>query len=187
MYELRRLQHGDRPVTGQGNKEVVENFFSRALNTDPSAPSTSSTEQQRPESVVVEVNALVERRPVSSILQSSGFRRNLESALRGAIAGNLARRSTPPSRRAASSREAAPPPQQIRHQEQRESHDDGVSVTSQSSYATVSSEERPANGEVKGCRYTYNLYGIRITYISSVILCVFFCGGEKYLLYICHF
>jgi hypothetical protein len=34
MFELRRLQMGDRPVTGQGNKEAVENFFSRAMNTD---------------------------------------------------------------------------------------------------------------------------------------------------------
>ena len=65
MFELRRLQMGERPVTGQGNKEAVESFFTSRMN-----PSEGE-ERERPENVVVEVNALVERRPVSSLLQSN--------------------------------------------------------------------------------------------------------------------
>ena len=83
MFELRRIQHGDRPVTGQGHKEAVENFFT-GVRSEP-------VEQNRPDNVVVEVNALVERRPVSSVLQGSGFRRSLENALRGAIGGARSR------------------------------------------------------------------------------------------------
>ncbi len=52
MFELRRLKMGDRPVTGQENKKNVEEFFNSRLN--PSEESTS-TEQHRPEAVLVEV------------------------------------------------------------------------------------------------------------------------------------
>ena len=83
MYELRRIQHGDRPVTGQGNKEAVEQFFTEQRRETP--------EQARPENVVIEVNALVERRPVSSALQSARFRRSLENALRDAMPGGRSR------------------------------------------------------------------------------------------------
>ncbi len=50
MYELRRIKMGDRPVTGQGNKENVEQFFQSRLSTEP-----VDTEQFRPEPVIVEV------------------------------------------------------------------------------------------------------------------------------------
>lgn len=83
MFELRRLTHGDRPVTGQENRKNVEDFFTR--NLDPEAAATRSQEDNRPESVIVEVRGLVERRPVSSVLQSVGFRRNLERALRSSL------------------------------------------------------------------------------------------------------
>ena len=86
MFELRRLKMGERPVTGQGNKEAVEGFFQRQLN---SAETGVPTEEHRPEAVMVEVQGLVERAPVSSILQSQGFRRRLENALRTSIAGRL--------------------------------------------------------------------------------------------------
>lgn len=81
MYELRSLRHGQRPVTGQDNRRAVEDFFNHALHDTPE----TSHDPPRPESVLVEVNALVERRPVSSILERAGLRRNLENALRGAI------------------------------------------------------------------------------------------------------
>lgn len=60
MYELRRLRLGDRPVTGQGNKELLEEFFARELN-QPSAAGEQSeaaaaSSQHRPEAVIVEVN-----------------------------------------------------------------------------------------------------------------------------------
>ena len=110
MFELRRIQHGERPVTGKGNKEAVEQFFHRALNTDEAEP--EAPDANRPEHVVVEVNALVERRPVSSVLQSSGFRRNLEHALRGAML-NISRRPPPQPRTPAQ----ATPPQTVRNEQ----------------------------------------------------------------------
>ncbi|KAK2173937.1 hypothetical protein NP493_839g00077 [Ridgeia piscesae] len=85
MFELRRLQMGDRPVTGQGHREAVEDFFNQ---TAPPADGTAghrTTNHHRPESIIVEVNALVERRPVSSMLQSDLFRRNLETMVRGTL------------------------------------------------------------------------------------------------------
>lgn len=58
----------------------------RQLNTaDRFSTSARDTEVQRPEEILVEVNALVERRPVSSILQSLAFRRSLENSVRGAL------------------------------------------------------------------------------------------------------
>ena len=66
MFELRRLRLGDRPVTGQGHKEAVEEFFTSSQSNEP-AP----TAEHRPEAVVVEVQGLVERRPVSSVLGST--------------------------------------------------------------------------------------------------------------------
>ena len=91
MFELRRLQLGERPVTGQGNKEAVENFFVSQLQPN----NEQATEEHRPETVHVEVRALAESRPVSSLLHSTRFRRSLESALRTAIG---TRSSSTPSR-----------------------------------------------------------------------------------------
>ena len=91
MYELRGLQHGHRPVTGQDNKRAVESFFNRALQESSGEGPAPGYEPPRPEAVVVEVNALVERRPVSSVLQSQRFRNNLEHVLRGTI-GQLSAR-----------------------------------------------------------------------------------------------
>lgn len=85
MYELRQIQHGSRPVTGQDNRQNVNDFFSRALQQNSSDVIPPGFEPPRPENVIVEVNALVERRPVSNILQSAGFRQSLENAVRGAI------------------------------------------------------------------------------------------------------
>ena len=82
MSELRKLKVGDRPVTGQENKKTVEDFFNSRLN--PNAEPTPG-DQHRPESVVVEVQGLVQTRPVSSILQSAQFRRTLENAIRGGL------------------------------------------------------------------------------------------------------
>ncbi|KAI0232094.1 hypothetical protein LSAT2_017595 [Lamellibrachia satsuma] len=103
MFELRRLQMGDRPVTGQGNREAVEDFFSQTAPHAESSAATGTTTHHRPESIIVEVNALVERRPVSSMLQSDLFRRNLETMVRGTL-GRLGplvttNRPTPPAAR----------------------------------------------------------------------------------------
>ncbi|XP_035824188.1 uncharacterized protein LOC101846543 isoform X2 [Aplysia californica] len=93
MYELRNIQHGERPVTGQGNRENIEQFLTKHFptsdadtNSKGNLPSTvQNAEEHRPESVVVEVQGIIERRPVSSILQSAAFRRQLENVIRGSI------------------------------------------------------------------------------------------------------
>ncbi|KAI0232093.1 hypothetical protein LSAT2_017594 [Lamellibrachia satsuma] len=89
MFELRRLQMGDRPVTGQGNREAVEDFFNQTAPHAEGSAATGTTNHHRPESVIVEVNALVERRPVSSMLQSDLFRWNLETMVRGTLVSRL--------------------------------------------------------------------------------------------------
>ena len=91
MSELRKLKVGDRPVTGQENKKTVEDFFNSRLN--PNAEPTPG-DQHRPESVVVEVQGLVQTRPVSSILQSAQFRRTLENAIRGGLSSLSSRVSS---------------------------------------------------------------------------------------------
>lgn len=76
--ELEQLKLGDKPVTGQGHKEAVENFFSRSQDSDE-YPSS----EHRPEKISLEVSALVDSRRVSSLLQSDRFMRRLESSLLG--------------------------------------------------------------------------------------------------------
>ena len=82
MYELRRIQNGERPVTGQNNRQTLENFFRHARE----APISSAQELGiRPETVVVEVQGLVQSRPVTLALQSSSFRRRLENTIRSSL------------------------------------------------------------------------------------------------------
>lgn len=84
-------------MTGQEQRRrTVENLVLRAVgpdttgrrqlsNADRFSTSSRDTEVHRPEEILVEVNALVERRPVSSMLQSLAFRRSLENSVRGAL------------------------------------------------------------------------------------------------------
>ena len=102
MFELRRLTHGERPVSGQGHVKSLDQFFSRyqqqqqPSGQDRNKPTTSSGHRDddvraaddggdRPEAVRVEISALFERRPVTSLIQSEAFRRQLERAVRGGI------------------------------------------------------------------------------------------------------
>lgn len=80
MFELRKLKMGDKPVTGTDNKKNVEQFFNNQLYPEPPKP-----QENRPEAVIVEVQGLVQSRPVSSLLQSARFRRSLENAIRGGL------------------------------------------------------------------------------------------------------
>ncbi|XP_050397976.2 uncharacterized protein LOC126815917 [Patella vulgata] len=93
MSELRRLEQGDRPVTGQGHQESVNQFFAKRMQTPAGAegkenvPSNVDTvEEHRPDAVVVEVQGLYEQRRVSAMLQSVGFRRQLDNIIRGSVA-----------------------------------------------------------------------------------------------------
>jgi len=86
MYELRNIQHGERPVTGQNNKEKIGKFLTRHFPSDGEKEQPPSDEEDhRPETVVMEVQGIIENRPVSSILQSASFRRQLENVIRGSI------------------------------------------------------------------------------------------------------
>ena len=91
MFELRRLRMGDRPVTGQGNKEAVEEFFtSSSTQYNEPAPAVN----HRPEAIIVEVQGLVERRKVSSLLNSANFRQRLENTVRSSMSGSMLRAPT---------------------------------------------------------------------------------------------
>ncbi|XP_038046154.1 nuclear transcription factor Y subunit beta-like isoform X2 [Patiria miniata] len=90
LFELRKLQHGQRPVTNTDRRETLEEFFSDALgqSSTPGQPEggvPARRQASRPESVVSEVQGLSERRPVSSVLGSESFRRNLEDVIRGTL------------------------------------------------------------------------------------------------------
>ena len=80
MLELKKLQHGQRPVTNTESRETLEEFFS-----GESRDGTERRTPSRPESVLSEVRGLSERRPVTSVLRSSAFRRNLEDVIRGTL------------------------------------------------------------------------------------------------------
>uniref|UniRef100_A0A0B7AW12 Uncharacterized protein n=1 Tax=Arion vulgaris TaxID=1028688 RepID=A0A0B7AW12_9EUPU len=94
MYELRNIQHGERPVTGQSHREHLQQFMEKHMvgfnESTPTAQKGNNTpanvdsvEKHRPEAVLVEVQVVAELRPVSSILQSAAFRRHLENVVRG--------------------------------------------------------------------------------------------------------
>ncbi|CAG5131153.1 unnamed protein product [Candidula unifasciata] len=100
MYELRNIEHGRRPVTGQSNRERLQQFMEKhgvgvkdfsttsgeSSGKEMNIPANvDSVEKHRPEAVVVEVQAVVELRPVSSALQSAAFRRHLENIIRGSL------------------------------------------------------------------------------------------------------
>jgi hypothetical protein len=84
MFELRNLRMGERPVTGQSNRQRIQTFlnniqqqqsYTRAPSTRPAAPSAH----------IADIDALANRRCVSAALVSAGFRRDLENAVRRSI------------------------------------------------------------------------------------------------------
>ena len=102
MNELRNIEEGERPVTGQDHRDNIDHFFAKHL-VDPAGSSgkenvpsnVDRVEEHRPESVVVEVQGLFEQHRVSSILQSAAFRRQLESVIRGSITSVSRHRPSP--------------------------------------------------------------------------------------------
>lgn len=86
MYELRHIQHGERPVTGQGHRDNLHQFMLKNSQGQHNVTANRDlVEEHRPEAVVVEVQGIIERRPVSSVLQSAAFRRQLENVIRGGL------------------------------------------------------------------------------------------------------
>ncbi len=61
MYELRNIQHGEKPVTGKNNRENIDKFMTKCLsNNDGTGKQIADedAESHRPESVVFEVNII---------------------------------------------------------------------------------------------------------------------------------
>ncbi|KAI8512515.1 hypothetical protein Bbelb_091540 [Branchiostoma belcheri] len=105
--ELRRISHGERPVSGQGICEKLDSFFRGQIGADSAElgeendenrPTSSQrrTEERRPEAVRLEVRGLFDQHRVSNVLQSDLFRRELENVVRGGL--SRFHRSVPPPR-----------------------------------------------------------------------------------------
>ncbi|OWF40190.1 uncharacterized protein LOC110464106 [Mizuhopecten yessoensis] len=122
LYELRNLQHGAKPVTSQGHKEMINKFFRKKQTAQEQAAShgkenvpvnEDNVEEHRPETIVVEIQGLVEQQRVSTSL-GTNFRRHLENIIRGSIS-TVARNHTPrsfSSRQSSSSPSPAPSPRE---------------------------------------------------------------------------
>lgn len=93
MYELRQIQYGERPVTSTGHKNAIDSFFAKHLQVQEAKlesgkenvpANVEDVDEIRPETVVVEIQGLVEQQRVSSIL-GTAFRRRLENVIRGTL------------------------------------------------------------------------------------------------------
>jgi len=82
FLELRRIQLGERPVTGGNARASIENFFERAINGPTQQERAEEEAQNRPETVANDVQSLLQLSRVSSAIQN-GFRRQLEATLSG--------------------------------------------------------------------------------------------------------
>ena len=116
MFELRRLRLGERPVTGQPNRERIETFINNARENhqETRAPSTRPVV---PSAHMADIDALSSRRCVSAALGTLGFRQDLENVVRQSIGIRTAAPTTPTPQRppappasAAPSVVPAPPP-----------------------------------------------------------------------------
>jgi len=55
MYELKNLEHGEKPVTGSDSRGKVNNFFSKRLHLQEIAAPVANTddvEEHRPQQVI---------------------------------------------------------------------------------------------------------------------------------------
>jgi hypothetical protein len=85
MFELRNLRLGERPVTGQPNRERIETFLNSIQEQQQRDVRAPSTRPVVPSAHIADIDALANRRCVSAQLGSSGFRQDLENAIRRSI------------------------------------------------------------------------------------------------------
>ncbi len=87
MFELRNLRLGERPVTGQSNRERIQTFLNNIQEQQLQQPNTRtpSTRPIMPSAHIADIDALTNRRCVSAALGSATFRRDLENAVRRSI------------------------------------------------------------------------------------------------------
>ena len=100
MYELRRLRLGERPVTGQPNRERIETFLNNIQENQQQDTRTPSARPAAPSAHIADINALANRRCVSTALGTAGFRQDLENVIRASI-GTRTVQPTPPAPRTA--------------------------------------------------------------------------------------
>ena len=89
MFELRRLRLQEKPVTTCDQKYELEAMLNQRQVERERTPAADHREislAKRPEAIMVEIQGLVEKRPVSTILASQESRRNLEEAVESARA-----------------------------------------------------------------------------------------------------
>lgn len=85
MYELRRLRIGERPVTGQPNRERIETFINTIHENQQEPTRIPSRRPPVPSAHMADINALASRRCVSAALTSVAFRQDLENTIRQSI------------------------------------------------------------------------------------------------------
>jgi len=84
MFELRRLRLGERPVTGQPNRERIETFLNN-LQENQQETRVPSTRPVVPSAHIADIDSLASRRCVSAALSSAAFRQDLENTIRHSI------------------------------------------------------------------------------------------------------
>ena len=85
MYELRRIRLGERPVTGQPNRERIETFINTIQENQQEPARIPSRRPPVPSAHMADINALASRRCVSAALTSVAFRQDLENTIRQSI------------------------------------------------------------------------------------------------------
>lgn len=86
MFELRNLRMGERPVTGQPNRERIQAFLDDVRERQqPIAQAPATRASAVPRAFTADIDALSSRRCVSAALGSTAFRRDLENAIRRTI------------------------------------------------------------------------------------------------------
>ncbi|CAF4264282.1 unnamed protein product [Rotaria magnacalcarata] len=85
MFELRHIRLGERPVTGQPNRERIETFLNNIQEQQHQHRRVPSTRPATPSAHIDDIDSLASRRCVSAALGSVLFRQDLESAIRRSI------------------------------------------------------------------------------------------------------
>ena len=85
LFELRRLRLGDRPVSGQSNRERIETFLTNNQDQQQHVR-VPSARPAVPSAHIADIDALANRRCVTAALGSMAFRRDLENTIRRSVA-----------------------------------------------------------------------------------------------------
>ena len=92
MFELRCLRMGERPVTGQPNRERIETFLTNIQEQQQEqARRVPASRPAAPSAHTADIDALATRRCVSAALGSASFRQDLENAVRRSVQTQPAR------------------------------------------------------------------------------------------------